>query len=53
VDYGASHLNEPRMMTIRQLRDVFWSLWNNSIAATRIFDSETHISKIYDKCAML
>ena len=53
VDYSSSHLNQPRMLTVKQVRDVFYSLWNNTVGFVRIGDSELNIQKLYDKCAML
>lgn len=46
-------LNEPRMITLKQVRDLFYSLWNNSKAITRITETELGISKLWDKTAML
>lgn len=43
VDYNMPHLNKPRMLTIKQIRDVFYSLWNNTVALGRIGESEAHI----------
>lgn len=43
VDYGLPHLNKPRMITVKQVRDLFYSLWNNTVALGRIGESEQHI----------
>jgi hypothetical protein len=53
VDLAAKNLNEPRMMTVKQIRDLFYSLMNTSTAQQRILDSEVNINKLYDKTALL
>jgi predicted RNase H-like nuclease (RuvC/YqgF family) len=32
VDLAAKNLNEPRMMTVKQIRDLFYSMMNTSTA---------------------
>jgi len=41
------------MMTIKQIRDVVFSLLNNSIALTRIKENEVQIDKLHTKCYKL
>lgn len=53
VDLAAKNLNEPRMMTVKQIRDLFYSLMNTSTAQQRITDSEASINKLFDKTALL
>ncbi len=53
VDLTAKNLNVPRMMTVKQIRDLFYSLMNTSTAQQRISDSETNINKLFDKTALL
>eukprot|EP00347_Sterkiella_histriomuscorum_P022884 403336796 len=40
-------------MTVRQIRDLFYSLWNISVATTRIKETEVTIEKIQTKCYKL
>jgi hypothetical protein len=53
VDLAAKNLNEPRMMTVKQIRDLFYSMMNTSTAQQRIADSEVNINKLFDKTALL
>lgn len=41
------------MLTVKQVRDIYMSLWNNSTAITRLADHDTNIQKLHDKCSML
>jgi asparagine synthetase A len=41
------------MLTVKQIRDVFFSLLNNSMALTRIRENEMQIDKIHTKCYKL
>jgi hypothetical protein len=53
VDLADKTLNVPRMLTVKQIRDLFYSLMNTSSAQYRISESETNIQKLFDKTALL
>jgi|LauGreDrversion4_2_1035121.scaffolds.fasta_scaffold184420_3 hypothetical protein len=53
VDYESEHLNAPRMMTVKQIRDLFYSLWNNTVSLGRISTAESNISKLENKSILL
>jgi hypothetical protein len=53
IDYTGKELNTPRMMTVKQIRDLFYSMINNSSAQARIAESESNINKLFDKTALL
>ena len=53
ADLEQGHLNEPRMLSVKQVRDLFFSLWNNSQAVTRIRENEGCIENLQAKCTKL
>ena len=53
VDYSDPLYHAPRMLTVKQVRDLFYSLWNNTVSLGRIATAETNISKLDNKCLLL
>lgn len=53
VDYSGALYHTPRMMTVKQVRDLFYSLWNNTVSLGRIGTAEANISKLDNKCLLL
>lgn len=53
IDFSGKEMNMPRMMTVKQIRDLFYSMINNSSAQARIAESESNINKLFDKTALL
>ena len=41
------------MLTVKQIRDVFYSLWNNTVSLGRIGTAEANIVKLENKCILL
>ena len=41
------------MLTIKQIRDLFYSLMNTSRSQERVAEAEANILKIFEKCSLL
>ena len=50
IDWSKEEFNEPRALTIKNIRDIFFALMNQSQAQQRICDSEDNIRRLWDKC---
>lgn len=46
-------MNEPRVFSVKNIRDIFFTLLNTSMAQYRICDGETNINALWDKCKSL
>jgi len=53
IDWKDSKFNDMRTFNIKSMRDVFFSLLNQSRCQKRVCDAEEHINKIWEKCAKL
>jgi hypothetical protein len=51
--WSKSEYKEPRIFTMKQIRDIFFSLLNQSKAQDRICDGEDNIRRLWDKCKSL
>jgi CHASE3 domain sensor protein len=41
------------MLTLKQLRDVFFSLLNNSAANSKLATTQLNVHQLFEKCAVL
>lgn len=53
IDWSDAKLNEPRQLTLKNVRDIFFALMNQSRAQKRICKAEDNITKLWDKCGQL
>lgn len=53
LDWKNPAFNEPRSFTLKNIRDIFFGLMNQSKTQQRTCDSEDHITKLYSKCKEL
>ncbi|CDW72692.1 UNKNOWN [Stylonychia lemnae] len=53
LELSFDHLNEPRMLSVKQVRDLFYSLLNISQATSRIKETEINFEKLQTKCYKL
>lgn len=52
-DWNKKEFNEPRRFTVKNIRDIFYSLLNLSKAQERLCDGELNIKNLWDKCQSL
>jgi hypothetical protein len=50
IEWKKDVYNEPRAFTLKNIRDIFFGLMNQSKAQQRTCDSEDNINKLYAKC---
>lgn len=50
IDWNKESLQEPRQLTIKNVRDIVFSLLNQSIAQKRISQSEVKIGQLFEEC---
>jgi transcription initiation factor IIE alpha subunit len=53
LDWSDAKLNEPRQLTLKNVRDIFFALINQSRAQKRICKTEDNVTKLYAKCQAL
>ena len=53
IDWKQEHFNQPREFTIKNIRDIFFGLLNQSKAQERICDAEDNIGRLWEKCQAL
>ena len=52
-DWAAPCLNEPRTFTIKNIRDIFFTLLNQSQTQKRVCETEDNIRLLWGKCSQL
>lgn len=53
LDWKKEVYHEPRAFTIKNFRDLFFGMMNQSKAQQRIYDAEENIRKLYEECKRL
>lgn len=53
IDWKQEHFNQPREFTIKNIRDIFFGLLNQSKAQERVCDTEENIVNLWEKCQNL
>ena len=53
LDWDTAEWNSPRVFTLRNIRDIFYTLLNFSKAQERICDGETNIDGLWEKTRQL
>jgi hypothetical protein len=53
IDWKQEVFNEPRALTIKNFRDLFFGMMNQSRAQQRVSQAEEHVRQLYIKCQEL
>lgn len=51
IDWEKDIYNQPRALTIKNIRDIFFSLLNQSQTQQRVCDTEDNIRRLWVKCS--
>ena len=53
LDWETKEWNQPRVFTLKNIRDIFFTLMNFSKTQERVCDGETNIHNLWEKTAQL